>query len=120
MTLTTEEQRKRFFAKLAGEKVSRNKQIDIRSQGTTVKTIQGDLSKDIIPSKFNIEQLKGTDNIVVREKGRQSGVITTKDDLDRVLTHLEQQRKARLIQEGLRPQKTSDVGRSFKQKGLQL
>ena len=58
------------------------------------------IARGVRPSDFNIEQLKGTDSLVVREKGQQHGVITTADDLDRVVIHLEQQRKARLIQQG--------------------
>ena len=58
------------------------------------------IAKGVTPSEFNIEQLKGTDTLVVREKGQEHGVITTKDDLDRVIIHLEQQKMARLIQKG--------------------
>ena len=103
MSFPSEKARKKFFAT--------NKSISIKSTGTVEVLNKGSLAKGIDPSEFNIERLKGTDDLVVREKGRQHGIITTADDLDRVLIHLEKQKKARLIQEA--PQKS-------KQKGLQL
>ncbi len=58
------------------------------------------IARGIEPSDFDIERIKGTDELIIREKGQLHGTITEKDDFDRVLTHLEQQRRARLIQQG--------------------
>jgi len=44
-------------------------------------------------AKYDIERLKGTDKIVVRQKGKHTGVITTREDLGRVLRHIEKQKR---------------------------
>lgn len=101
MTLTNEQIRA-IFAKGRG--------ISISAKGTIpVKTKH---------SGFAVERLKGSDELIVREVGRgfqnvgsQHGVITTKEDLNRVLRHMQQQKKAREIMEA--------VSRS-KKKGQQI
>lgn len=66
------------------------KSTGIRSQGTiplkSSKTPR-------LQQNFDIERIKGTDNLIVREKGRSSGVITTQKDLNRVLRHIEEQKR---------------------------
>jgi len=44
-------------------------------------------------SKYDIERLKGTDEIIVRERGKATGTITTQEDFERVITNIEAKKK---------------------------
>ena len=82
MTKLTNAQIRAMFAK---------EESGLRAKGTLpLKITKGSTDPR---AKFDIERLKGTDKIIVREKGKDTGVITTRDDLGRVLRHIEKQKR---------------------------
>jgi ribosomal protein L14E/L6E/L27E len=60
-------------------------------------TLPFKMSKNDPRGKFDVERIKGTDEVIVRKKGESTGTITTAKDLDRVLRHLESQKKIQLM-----------------------
>lgn len=81
MTLTNAQIRAMFAKEDSG----------IRSKGTL--PLKMTMTSTDPRAKYDIERLKGTDKIVVRQKGKQTGVITTREDLGRVLRHIEKQKR---------------------------
>jgi len=85
MTKLTQAQIRAMFAK---------EEAGLRSKGT-IPVKQKQRGNFEPRTSFDVEQIKGTDKIVVREKGKHTGTITTKDDLGRVLRHLEKEKRIR-------------------------
>jgi len=81
MTLTNAQIRAMFAKEDSG----------IRSKGTL--PLKMTMASTDPRAKYDIERLKGTDKIVVRQKGKHTGVITTREDLGRVLRHIEKQKR---------------------------
>jgi ribosomal protein L14E/L6E/L27E len=60
-------------------------------------TLPFKMSKNDPRGKFDVERIKGTDEVIVRQKGESTGTIGTAKDLDRILRHMESQRKIQLM-----------------------
>jgi len=82
MTKLTNAQIRAMFAK---------EESGLRSKGTMPMKMT--MTPTDPRAKFDIERLKGTDKLVVRQKGKHTGIITTRKDLGEVLRHIEKQKR---------------------------
>ncbi len=85
MTKLTQAQIRAMFAK---------EESGLKSKGT-IPVKQKQRGNFDPRTSFDVERIQGTDKVVVREKGKHRGVITTRDDLGRVLQHLEKEKRIR-------------------------
>jgi len=60
-------------------------------------TLPFQMNKNDPRKQFDIEKIKGTDELIVRQKGEVSGTVTTAKDLDRVLVHIAAEKKMQSI-----------------------